>query len=251
MKKAEELRRVLVAAGLPPLDDVTLETLAKAADGPGGPKAQMAAMLAAIGIPVVDPAALGELAEFAARADSEDEFVDAIFIGPCPKCGSESTQNCESEPGIESFVVGKCTVCGWLWCSECGAPVSRKDPECRNPDCFLNEPETDEIQWVDETEGPSPGVEEWGDREGECRGCDTFTRLNDLVLCFDCTGKLERDLIRQRDWDHSVSAYAASPEQREDLRRKVVEQYGPKLELIADEPPPRAKKRRRKPNRKR
>jgi len=36
-----------------------------------------------------------------------------------------------------------------------------------------------------------------GTFEGECQGCDMITRVNDLGLCEECSGKLERDLIRQ------------------------------------------------------
>jgi hypothetical protein len=44
---------------------------------------------------------------------------------------------------------------------------------------------------------------------------------------------LERDLIRQRDWEYSATAFLLSDEAREDLRRKVVAEYGEGLELIA------------------
>jgi rRNA maturation endonuclease Nob1 len=36
--------------------------------------------------------------------------------------------------------------------------------------------------------------------EAECQGCDMFLPVNDLGLCEDCAGKLERDMIRKRDW---------------------------------------------------
>jgi hypothetical protein len=73
----------------------------------------------------------------------------------------------------------------------------------------------------------------FGSFEGECKGCDWFGRLNDLGLCQDCAGKLERDLIRQRDWDYSVTAYGVPSSKREELRNQVVAQYGEKLELLA------------------
>ena len=46
----------------------------------------------------------------------------------------------------------------------------------------------------------------FGFYEGECQGCDLFTMLNDFGLCEGCAGKLDRDLIRQRDWDYSALA---------------------------------------------
>jgi hypothetical protein len=58
-------------------------------------------------------------------------------------------------------------------------------------------------------------------------------RINDMALCEECAGRLERDLIRERAWDHSATAYGVSADQREELRRRVVRQYGEKLELIA------------------
>lgn len=77
--------------------------------------------------------------------------------------------------------------------------------------------------------------------DGECCGCDDFTRLNDISLCQECAGKLERDLIRERDWDYSFTAFGLSDSKREELRKQVVGQYGEKLELIA---PKESKKNR-------
>jgi hypothetical protein len=74
---------------------------------------------------------------------------------------------------------------------------------------------------------------EFGLHEAECQGCDIFTRVNDVGLCEECAPKLDRDLIRQRDWDYSVTAYMVPPEQREELRKKVIQEYGKDLELIA------------------
>ncbi len=36
-----------------------------------------------------------------------------------------------------------------------------------------------------------------------CVGCDLPFPVNDLGLCDTCFAKLERDLIRARDWDYS------------------------------------------------
>ncbi|MFH2001263.1 MAG: hypothetical protein ABIK28_16395 [Planctomycetota bacterium] len=73
----------------------------------------------------------------------------------------------------------------------------------------------------------------FGFYEGECQGCDIFARLNDLGLCEDCAGKLERDLIRQRDWDYSALAYGCPESKREELRNEIIARHGKKLELIA------------------
>ncbi len=39
-----------------------------------------------------------------------------------------------------------------------------------------------------------------------CGGCDLPAVVNDVHLCQDCFAKLERDLIRARDWDYSGTA---------------------------------------------
>jgi hypothetical protein len=73
----------------------------------------------------------------------------------------------------------------------------------------------------------------YGDRHGQCQACDRYGPVDDLSLCEDCGEKLERDLIRQRDWDYSAAAFGLTSEGREELRRQVVAQYGEGLELIA------------------
>jgi|SRR5215813_4427662 len=74
--------------------------------------------------------------------------------------------------------------------------------------------------------------ESWGNFESECRACDLFGQVNDLLLCQECAAKLERDLIRQRDWAYSATAYGLSSEEREELHRRVVKRFGQALELI-------------------
>lgn len=71
------------------------------------------------------------------------------------------------------------------------------------------------------------------DNTGECQGCDTIKKLNDLGLCDDCAEKLDRDLIRQRDWAYSTLAFEVPPSKYEELRKNIIAQYGEKLELIA------------------
>jgi len=73
----------------------------------------------------------------------------------------------------------------------------------------------------------------FGFYEGECQGCDIFQPLNDFRLCEECAGKLERDLIRERDWDYSVTAFGVPEPKREELREEVIKHYGEKFELIA------------------
>ncbi len=70
------------------------------------------------------------------------------------------------------------------------------------------------------------------ERAGACVSCDMFRPLDDLGLCPVCAAMLERDLIRQRDWEYAASTAFLSDEVREALRRKVVAEYGEGLELI-------------------
>lgn len=80
-----------------------------------------------------------------------------------------------------------------------------------------------------------------------CAGCDLFKPVNDLSLCDDCFAKLERDLIRSRDWEYSATAFAVPEEQLEALRDRVIREHGAAYELIED--PNAPKKRKGKPKR--
>jgi len=92
-------------------------------------------------------------------------------------------------------------------------------------------------------EEPFEDDDTWGLYDGQCLACDIWGRVNDLGLCEECDGKLDRDLIRQRAWAYSASAFGLGPDDREQLRRQVIAQYGEALELIA--PPEKTPRRRR------
>lgn len=87
--------------------------------------------------------------------------------------------------------------------------------------------------------------------EGWCVGCDCYDQVDDIGLCPECSGKLERDMIRQRAWEYSATAYGMTPERCEELRSAVIAEYGEALELIAEKAPPKKKKRRRRQRRRR
>jgi len=73
----------------------------------------------------------------------------------------------------------------------------------------------------------------WQEWNGEiCAGCDMPSLVNDVGLCPDCSDKLERDLIRSRDWDYSGVAFAVPDEKLEDLRLRIMREYGKDYELI-------------------
>ena len=80
--------------------------------------------------------------------------------------------------------------------------------------------------------------------QGVCAGCDTIGQLDDLSLCEESGAKLERDLIRKKDWDYCASAFGLSPEQREELFKNVLKHYGKALELIAPNENSRKKRKR-------
>ena len=47
--------------------------------------------------------------------------------------------------------------------------------------------------------------------EWECQGCGLFLPIDNVGLCGQCAAKLDRDLIRQRDWDYSTAAFGVDP----------------------------------------
>ena len=59
--------------------------------------------------------------------------------------------------------------------------------------------------------------------------------------------KLERDLIRNRDWDYSAPAFGVPEYKREELRKDIIKHHGKKLELIA---PNKKKQKKKKPKKK-
>jgi hypothetical protein len=69
--------------------------------------------------------------------------------------------------------------------------------------------------------------------EGKCQACDACGPVDDLSLCDECGPRVERDLIRQRAWDHTALAFARSDDERERARTAVIRQYGAALEILA------------------
>ena len=75
--------------------------------------------------------------------------------------------------------------------------------------------------------------ESFGFYDGECQVSGLFGRVDDILLCEECAGKRDLDLIRLRDWDYSITAFGVLDFKLEELRGHVVAQYGKELELIA------------------
>ncbi len=80
--------------------------------------------------------------------------------------------------------------------------------------------------------------------EGFCYACDMPGPIDDIGLCQDCSGKIERDMIRLEDWDRSANAWAMGGKSREKLRKDVIKKYGWKLELLVDESYGKRKKKK-------
>jgi hypothetical protein len=87
-------------------------------------------------------------------------------------------------------------------------------------------------------------IDEHAPMAGECVGCERLVaQCDDLGLCPACAAKLDRDMIRARDWERSWTAWQTPVDQREALRAQVVARYGARYELIA---PPASRRRRHK-----
>jgi hypothetical protein len=86
------------------------------------------------------------------------------------------------------------------------------------------------------------------DLTGSCVGCDQWHTIDDLGMCDTCAAKLDRDLIRQRAWDYSATAFGCDPKDYEALRQSVIDNYGAAYELLA---PPEKKGRKQRKRRRR
>jgi hypothetical protein len=82
--------------------------------------------------------------------------------------------------------------------------------------------------------------------EGQYRACDMWGMVNDLLLCEECDAKIQRDLIRARDWEYAAVAFGLDNEGRKRLRAEVIRQYGAKNELIIGQQPAQKSCQRRR-----
>ncbi len=67
----------------------------------------------------MNPSMASELMNLAEQFDNAEDFANAIMIGPCSKCDSDNTTNCEDDPVIDNACIGRCTDCNQLWCCDC------------------------------------------------------------------------------------------------------------------------------------
>ncbi|HUN09117.1 MAG TPA: hypothetical protein PLQ56_21095 [Aggregatilineales bacterium] len=78
-------------------------------------------------------------------------------------------------------------------------------------------------------------------QSGLCAACDLQHPLNEQELCQECAGKLERDLIRTREWEYSYAALL-TPERQAALRTEIIREFGAANELLTvQKPKPRNK----------
>lgn len=111
------------------------------------PSAEEMEMARAV-IEQLSPEALAELERVMMNSDTAEEFVNQIFVGPCPKCQSAQTGDCEDDQEIGDLLVGRCYECGQLWCTECGKLLTLQNTTCacwdEVPEELQNEEDVDE-----------------------------------------------------------------------------------------------------------
>jgi hypothetical protein len=73
-----------------------------------------------------------------------------------------------------------------------------------------------------------------------CIGCDQVVSQRDtLGRCPACAATLDRDMMRDRDWERSWTAWQIPADQRDALRAQVVARYGARYGLRAPPAPTR------------
>jgi|GEM_PF-802909 hypothetical protein len=173
-------------------------------------------------------------------------MVQSKINAPKVENGETSTEinfECKKYGGIFDCDVGKVSVS-----EETGRPQFEKGIHC--PQC--GERSVDDVLLTEigqsqltaatldfDFDDISFDENEWvclSGHEGECQGCGGYQHINDFSLCDTCAGKLERDLIRQRDWDYSASALGVLPADREKLRNEVIAQYCRDLDAAPAKP---------------
>ena len=62
-----------------------------------------------------------------------------------------------------------------------------------------------------------------GSSADACVACERMVlKRDDLGLCPDCAAKLDRNMMRDRDWERFWTAWQTPADQREALRSQVV-----------------------------
>ncbi len=84
-------------------------------------------MLAQAGLSERNEADLRELSQ---GAEFDEELANLIFLGDCPKCGSQHVEDCERIRDREDLTLGHCLDCDVFWCSECGYQLKPDEKSC-------------------------------------------------------------------------------------------------------------------------
>jgi hypothetical protein len=96
----------------------------------------------------IAPGSLETIRELANQHGTAEDFVNALFVGPCSKCGSEKVDSCENDPDYNDPLLGRCFECGTVWCTECGYQLQKGEKECPSIEEHLaeypDEPDFDE-----------------------------------------------------------------------------------------------------------
>lgn len=92
----------------------------------------------------VAPGIIGALHEVAKKHDTAEGFADAIFVGPCPECGSKNVGDCDSDPDYNNILLGRCFACGNVWCTECGYKLKKGEKRCPDEEKHYPDPPDDE-----------------------------------------------------------------------------------------------------------
>ncbi|MCG6892029.1 MAG: DUF1841 family protein [Desulfobacteraceae bacterium] len=94
----------------------------------------------------------------------------------------------------------------------------------------------DRLDEIFEEDAKRYGLDVMFDEEtdGPCGHCGVEGAVNEYGFCEDCGDKFERDMLRLRRWDHSLTATFLEPESYERLRLDTMEQFGENLEILTE-----------------
>jgi len=81
---------------------------------------------------LLSPEDLQSLFEEAKEAAPLDDFLNSVFVGDCPRCGSNKTMDGEGVPDLDDITVGLCRECGCMWCLECEQIFEKNQKGCRH-----------------------------------------------------------------------------------------------------------------------
>jgi hypothetical protein len=65
-------------------------------------------------------------------SNTAEEFINAVMVGNCPKCGSSDVGDCDNDPEIDDICVGRCFQCGQLWCLDCERLFTKGQFKCEH-----------------------------------------------------------------------------------------------------------------------